>query len=234
MDTCHILNLGTVDFLQAWELQKSLVQQVAEKRRPNTLLLLQHPHTYTIGRRGSRQDILMDSNELDCLGIAVHEVDRGGEATYHGPGQLVAYPIVNLRTWGGPLKYVRALEQVMIKTLADYDIDAHLIQGLTGVWVGREKIGAIGVKISRGVTCHGLSLNVDPNLDFYRHIIPCGNPTDGITSMKKLLGESLSLNTVAYSLQYHFGRQLKFRMVESEPEPGLLEGIAEAPTLHPR
>ena len=131
MDACQILNLGAVDFLQAWKLQKSLVKQVAEKRRPNTLLLLQHPHTYTIGRRGSRQDILMDSNELDSLGIAVYDVDRGGEATYHGPGQLVAYPIVNLRTWGGPLKYVRALEQVMIKTLADYDIDAHLIQGLT-------------------------------------------------------------------------------------------------------
>ena len=231
MDTCHILNLGTVDFPQAWELQKSLVKQVAEKRRPNTLLLLQHPHTYTIGRRGSRQDVLVDSNSLDSMGVAVYDVDRGGEATYHGPGQLVAYPIINLRTWGGPLKYVRALEQVMIKTLADYDVEAHLIQGLTGVWVGREKIGAIGVKISRGVSCHGLSLNVDPHLDFYRHIVPCGNLTDGITSMKKLLGESISLNTVAYSLQYHFGRLLKFRMVEAEPES--VEGFAEPSTLDP-
>ncbi len=228
MDTCHILKPGLVDYLQAWELQKNLVQQVAEGHRSDTLLLLEHPHVYTIGRRGSREHILLSQERLDSMGVPVYDVDRGGEVTYHGPGQLVAYPIVNLRDWGGPLEYVRTLEQVMLKTLADYGITAGLIKGLTGVWVDQGKIGAIGVKISRGVSYHGLALNVNTNLDFYRHIVPCGAADKGVTSMKKLLGESIELDTVAYTLQYHFGRLMGFRIAEDDTS--LLELMA---TLEP-
>ncbi|MEE8159163.1 MAG: lipoyl(octanoyl) transferase LipB [Dehalococcoidia bacterium] len=228
MDTCHILKPGLVDYLQAWELQKNLVHQVAAGHRSDTLLLLEHPHVYTIGRRGSREHILLSQERLDSMGVPVYDVDRGGEVTYHGPGQLVAYPIVNLRDWGGPLEYVRTLEQVMLKTLADYGITAGLIKGLTGVWVDQGKIGAIGVKISRGVSYHGLALNVNTNLDFYRHIVPCGAADKGVTSMKKLLGESIELDTVAYTLQYHFGRLMGFRIAEDDTS--LLELMA---TLEP-
>ena len=222
MNPCHVLKLGLVEYLQAWELQKSLAQQVSQGIRPNTLLILEHPPVYTIGRRGRREHILLDREQLAAMEMSICEVDRGGQVTYHGPGQLVVYPIVNLRPWGGPIKYVRALEQVMIKTLADYDIEAGLLDGLTGVWVGQEKIGSIGIKISRGVSHHGLALNVNTNLDLYRHIVPCGVLDKGVTSMDRLLGEPVDLDLVAYTLQYHFGRFMGFRMVM---EDASLEGL---------
>ena len=159
--------------------------------------------------------------------MPVYNVDRGGEATYHGPGQLVAYPIVNIRPSGGPLKFVRTLEQVMINTLADNGITAAAKEGCTGVWVSDEKIGAIGLKVSRGVASHGLSLNVNADLDCYRHVIPCGSPTITVTSMKKLLAEPIDMIGVAYSLQYHFGRLFKLKMVEAEPEKALVLGAAK-------
>ena len=226
MDPCHIFNLGQVDYLKAWELQKLLAWQVSKGTRPNTLLFVEHPHVYTIGRRGSREHILLDQEQLTSMGVSIHEVDRGGQVTYHGPGQLVAYPIINLRTWGGPLKYVRTLEQVMVGTLADYGIHGGLIEGLTGVWVNQQKIGAIGVKISRGVSHHGLALNVSTNLDLYRHIVPCGIHDKEVTSMERLKGETVELESVAYTLQYHFGRLMGFRMVEQETS---LEKLLEAP-----
>ena len=150
------------------------------------------------------------------MGASVHHVDRGGEATYHGPGQVVAYPIVDIRPLGGPLKFVRALEQVMIRTLADYGIGAEVKAGWTGVWVGEEKIGAIGLKVSRGVASHGLSLNVNPDLSYYRHVIPCGMPDISVTSMEWLLGLAVDVDAVGYTLQYHFGRLTGLKMVEVE------------------
>ncbi|MBM3924942.1 MAG: lipoyl(octanoyl) transferase LipB [SAR202 cluster bacterium] len=217
MDLCHVAHLGLIEYHHAWDLQKHLVDQVSRAQRPNTLLLLQHPHVYTLGRRGQRQDILLDEARLQTLGVQVVESDRGGQVTYHGPGQLVAYPIVNLRDWGGPLKYVRTLEQVMISTLADYGLQATLIPGLTGVWVKDAKIGAIGVKISRGVAHHGLALNVSPDLSYFQHIIPCGITDKSVASMQALLGKPVSLEDVAYTLQFHFGRLMSLRMLEIDP-----------------
>ena len=199
-------------------MQKSLVQKLVEGVEPNTLLLLQHPHTYTIGRRGQRQDVLLSDAELKGLGVSVYDVDRGGEATYHGPGQLVAYPIVNIRPFGGPVKFVRTLEQAIIATLADYGIGALTREGCTGVWAGEDKIGAIGLKVSRGVASHGLSLNVNVDLGYYEHVIPCGSPDITVTSMERLLGQTVNMEAVAYILQYHFGRLLKLKMVEVEAE----------------
>lgn len=158
----------------------------------------------------------MRDEELKGIGAAVYDVDRGGEATYHGPGQLVAYPIVNIRPWGGPLKFVRSLEQVMIDTLADYGIGASTKEGCTGVWAGEDKIGAIGLKVSRGISSHGISLNVNVDLDYYRHVIPCGSPDITVTSMEKLLGQLADMEAVAYTLQYHFGRHFGLKMVEEE------------------
>ena len=224
---CHVHHLGTVDYLHAWELQRALADEVRAGTRPNTLLLLEHPPVYTIGRRGSREDILLDAVSLGRLGVPVHEVDRGGQVTYHGPGQLVAYPILDLREWGGPLKYVRALERVIVATLADFGIEAELVEGLTGVFAGGDvtgqetsrKIAAIGVKISRGVCYHGLALNVNTDLAPFDHIIPCGIRDRRVTSMAKELECPVDQELVAYSLTYHFGREMGFRMVS--PDLGL-------------
>ncbi len=217
-----------MDYLRAWDIQKTLVERVAEGSAPNTLLMLEHPHTYTIGRRGRREDVLLGDEELVRLGASVHDVDRGGEATYHGPGQVVAYPIVDIRPLGGPLKFVRALEQVMISTLADYGIAAEAKAGWTGVWVGEEKIGAIGLKVSRGVASHGLSLNVNPDLDYYGHVIPCGMLDISVTSMELLLGESVDMEGVGYTLQYHFGRLMGLKMVEVGVGDALVGTVAKA------
>ncbi len=158
----------------------------------------------------------MGDDELDSLGVSVHHVDRGGEATYHGPGQLVAYPVVDIRPLGGPLKFVRALEQMMIRTLDDFGIAAQTRAGLTGVWVSGEKIGSIGLKVSRGIASHGLSMNVNLDLMYFRSMIPCGNADTSVTSMERVLGQSVDMGSVGYSLQYHFGRLLKLKMVEVE------------------
>ena len=139
---------GTVDYRRAWEWQVELADEVREGRQPSTLLLLEHPPVYTLGRLSKPEHLLASLEELAAAGADVVETDRGGQITFHGPGQLVAYPVVDLRGWGGPLKYVRTLEQVIIKALSDFGISAGLNPGLTGVWVGDAKIAAIGVKIS--------------------------------------------------------------------------------------
>ena len=216
---CQIHRLGTLDYPVAWELQVALAREVQEGTRPSALLLLEHPSVYTIGRRGSRDQVHLDDAQLASLGVAVYEADRGGQVTYHGPGQLVAYPIVDLRGWGGPVKYVRTLERTILETLADFGIAASLVEGLTGVWVEGEKIAAIGVKVSRGVAYHGLAINVNPDLGFFDHIIPCGITDRGVTSMERVLGRALEMELVAYSLAYHFGAGMGLRMVESELPP---------------
>ena len=223
---CHVVQAGVVEYLKAWDMQKALALQVAEETQPNTLLVLEHPPVYTIGRRGTRDQVLLDDSQLSNLGISIHDVDRGGQVTFHGPGQLVAYPVLDLREWGGPVKYVRTLELVIIRTLADFGIAARLNEGLTGVWVGDDaepegsrKIAAIGVRISRGVCNHGLALNVNTDLSAFEHIIPCGIDDRGVASMERLLGIPVDMNSVAYSLVYHFGVEMGFRMVEAEPFP---------------
>ena len=216
---CQVLRAGVVEYLRAWKLQRDLAGKVQLGTQPNTLLLLEHPPVYTIGRRGKREQVLLSDSQLVQLGISLHEADRGGEVTYHGPGQLVVYPVLSLREWGGPVKYVRTLEQIIIKTLEDFKITGRLVQGLTGVWVGEEKIAAIGVKISRGVCYHGVALNVNTDLSWFRQIIPCGITDRGVTSIQKLLGGPAELDVVAYSLVYHFGREMGFHMVETESSP---------------
>lgn len=233
---CDVLNAGVLEYERAWDLQKALAWQVHEGTRPNTLLLLQHPPVYTIGRRGKREHVLLDDGELSTLGISVLDVDRGGQVTYHGPGQLVAYPVLDLRDWGGPVKYVRTLERVVIETLSGFGIAAGTLEGLTGVWVGDEmgspersrKIASIGVKISRGVAYHGFALNVSTDLSFFQHIVPCGIADGEVTSMEKLLGEQVDVDAVAYVLMYRFGIEMGFRMVQVEALP---ENVAFSETL---
>ena len=214
---CQVFVLGTVEYRRAWQLQTDLVNAVHDGGQPNTLLLLDHPHVYTRGRLSGADHIPLTAERLAAQGIDVVETDRGGQVTYHGPGQLVAYPIVNLRDWGGPLKYVRTLEQVIINVLADYGIEAGLEQGLTGVWVDQAKIAAIGVKVSRGIAHHGFAININPDLTKFAQIVPCGITDRRVTSVVKLLNQSGHVNVpelgdVQRSVARRFGEAMGYRM----------------------
>ena len=219
---CRAVWLGEIDYLEARDLQLSLVDKVHAGQEPNTLLLLEHPHVYTKGRLSKQSDVLLPEEELAAKGIPVYETDRGGQVTYHGPGQLVAYPIINLKDWGGPVKYVRSLEQVIIATLAEMGISAHCEAGNTGVWTDQGKIAAIGVKLSRGIAFHGLAVNVNTDLAYYQNIIPCGISDRPVTSMAQILGAPVNIELVRYGLVYQFGREFGFVMEDVEAD-GILE-----------
>ena len=216
---CQIIRLGTVEYHRAWELQVELAAKVHDGAQPNTLLLLEHSPVYTKGRLSKPEHILLSDEELRQKGIGVYEADRGGQVTFHGPGQLVAYPVVDLREWGGPVKYVRTLERIIVDSLADFKITAETIDGITGVWVDGAKIAAIGVKISRGVAYHGFAINVTTDLSYYSHIVPCGIADRPVTSIAEVLGEDVDMGMAQYSLAYQFGKGMGFGMVEAELEP---------------
>jgi lipoyl(octanoyl) transferase len=190
--------LGLIDYEEAWALQKELASARSRNEIPDTLLLLEHPHTYTLGSSGKPEHLLMRQEDQDALGVTVLKVDRGGDITYHGPGQLVGYPIFQLPRQPGSLhadvvQYIRDLEAALIIALEEFNIPAGRLEGLTGVWVEGEdqleKIAAIGVKVtSRAITQHGFALNVHPDLSFFQGIVPCGIPDKPVTSMERLLG----------------------------------------------
>ena len=206
MSTCLAIPLGLLDYQAAYDLQRRLHAQVVAGELPDLLLLLEHPHVYTLGRRGQQSHILAPDDMLTQLGVETHFTDRGGETTYHGPGQLVGYPIVNLRRWGGGVrKYVETLEQVLIGTLSEFGIAAHSEGKPTGVWVEDAKIAAIGVRVSRSVTMHGFALNVCPDLSFFDHIVPCGMPGARVTSMAQELGQEIAVSDVIPAISQAFG-----------------------------
>jgi lipoyl(octanoyl) transferase len=189
---------------------------VEERKRdliPDQLLLVEHPHTITLGRNGHLDNLLADSTALKAAGISFHETDRGGDITYHGPGQIVGYPIMDLREWKRDVvAYVRAVEQVMIDALSEFGIPAARVPGCTGAWVDGKKIGAIGVHISRWVTSHGFALNVNTDLNYFRYIVPCGLAKP-VTSMAQL-GSSASTGEVGASLAKHFGNVFDCEILE--------------------
>ena len=232
MPNCLVVHLGSVDYPDALALQRDLHHRVAIGDLPALLLLLQHPHVYTLGRRGSETDILVSAEVLRELDADVHHTDRGGEVTYHGPGQLVGYPILDLRAAGlGPLAYVRALERVIISTLAELDIHATAEDRPTGVWVGDAKIAAIGVRVSRGVTMHGFSLNVNPDLTYFNHIVPCGMPNASVTSIAKQ-GVELDVSDVSSILTAHFASVLGLSIQRTTLEAITEEALAVGSTSH--
>jgi lipoyl(octanoyl) transferase len=213
---CQIYRLGNLEYGRAWELQVALARAVRQGDQPNSLLLVEHPHVYTRGRLSPSDQVLLTPQELDARGIDVYETDRGGLVTYHGPGQLVAYPVVSLRGWGGPLKYVRTLERIIVEALACLGIAAGVEPGLTGVWVDDAKIAAIGVKVSRGVAYHGFAVNVNTDLSFFDCIVPCGIADRGVTSISQLVGQPVDIALVDYYIACEFGRGMGFRMVEAD------------------
>jgi lipoyl(octanoyl) transferase len=206
MRDCLVLDLGAVHYARAWELQKALAARRAEGAVPDLLLLLEHPHVFTLGRRGQDADILLSPEELARLGVTVHHTDRGGLVTYHGPGQLVGYPIVDLRAWGsGPVRYVRTLEEALIRAAVQLGVLAERREGLTGVWAGERKLAAIGVRVSRGVTTHGFALNVSTDLSFFKHIVPCGMPEAEATSLERELGAPVAMARARDEVARAFG-----------------------------
>ena len=228
MTTIQWVFLGRMDYKEAWNLQRDLAEARIRGEISNTLLLLEHPPTYTLGRRGGDSDLLLPVEDLKLHGAAVIDVDRGGQATFHGPGQLVAYPILNLKEWGrGPLRYVRTLESVVISVLQEFGVQAMRIDKLTGVWVGDKKIAAIGLKISRGVTTHGVALNVSTDLAWYQHIVPCGVPDKDVTSMEQLLERPVTVAEVIPVLLKRFGVEFSAEMkaVTREALLGSVSGV---------
>jgi lipoyl(octanoyl) transferase len=178
-----VRRLGLVPYEEAWALQRRLADARRGGLIPDTLLLLEHPHTYTIGRSGTRNHVFLTESELATRGITCLDVDRGGDVTYHGPGQLVGYPIIDLGPTPDVGLYLRNVEGCLIDVLADFGITACRVSGYTGVWIGDRKIVAIGVKVSQGVTTHGFALNVSTDLSLFNHILACGIPDKGVTSM---------------------------------------------------
>ena len=199
MRELEVRRLGLVPYDEALAMQRQLVEERRAGRVPDLLLLLQHPAVITLGVKGDggRANIVATDERLAELGIAVQETGRGGDVTYHGPGQIVGYPILDLKPDRCDVhRYVRDLEQVMIRVCADYGVTAGRIKGLTGTWVGSEKIGAIGVRLSRWITSHGFAFNVSTDLDHFKLIVPCGISDRGVTSLERATGRSLSVAEV--------------------------------------
>ena len=199
----EVRRLGRVAYSLALELQKELEADVISTRESDYLLLLEHPHVFTLGRRSKVNGVLATAELLKTLGVEVHETDRGGKVTYHGLGQVVGYPVMSLSPDREDVhRYVRDVEEVLIRTMADYDIDAFRIEGLTGVHTTEGKIAAIGVHIKRWVTTHGFALNINTDLSYYNWIIACeGEP---VTSMERLLGREIDIAEVEDRLEANF------------------------------
>jgi lipoyl(octanoyl) transferase len=201
----EVRRLGRIGYAEGLDLQARLVAERQQQVVADTLLLLEHDPVVTLGRNARRENMLLPEDELRRRGIAVFETGRGGDVTYHGPGQVVGYPILDLAPDRRDVhRYVRDLEEVMIRTCADYGIAAGRVAGLTGTWVGSEKIGAIGVRIARWVTSHGFAFNVSTDLSPFALIVPCGIRERGVTSLERLLGRPVDLAEAMDRLTFHF------------------------------
>ena len=225
--TVEFIQLGTVDYQQAWDYQEKLFAQTIElktynrktvapeeeKVTPNYLIFCQHPHVYTLGKSGSENNLLINEDFLKAKGATFYKINRGGDITYHGPGQLVGYPLFDLDNFFNDIhKYLRLLEEAVILMLAEYGITAGRIAGLTGVWLDHveqkqpRKICAMGVKCSRWVTMHGFALNVNTDLEYFNYIVPCGITDKAVTSMQKELGREIPMAEVEEKMLHHLSQ----------------------------
>nr|WP_188598609.1 lipoyl(octanoyl) transferase LipB [Polaribacter pacificus] len=219
--TVHIQDLGTKDYQETWDYQTALLQEIVDLKianrkaqidlqTPNHFLFVEHPHVYTLGKSGDLSNLLLNEAQLAAKGASFYKINRGGDITYHGPGQLVGYPILDLENFFTDIhKYLRLLEDVIIKTLAEYGIESERSKGETGVWLGvgtpfARKICAMGIRTSRWVTMHGFALNVNANLGYFDNIIPCGIKGKAVTSMEAELGKKIPLEEVKEKILKHF------------------------------
>ena len=233
-------DLGQIDYKKAWDYQEKLFRQTIDIKlanrdlpedqqveTPNYLLFCEHPHVYTLGKSGSEDNLLLNDEELKEKSATYYKINRGGDITYHGPGQLVGYPIIDLDNFFTDIhKYLRLIEEAIIKTLDDYDITAGRIEGLTGVWLDHvekknpRKICAIGVKTSRWVTMHGFAFNINAHLDYFKNIIPCGIPDKAVTSLNQELGETIDFQEVSDKVKKHLVEVFEFEIMKTVKDEG--------------
>jgi len=216
-----ILQLGTVPFGEAWEIQRQIFRGLLSGEEQDTLILLEHPHVYTQGRITDKENLLFTDEKLQELDAETFEIDRGGDVTYHGPGQLVGYPVLNLGHFKEDLGwYLRTLEESIIDLLATYSIEAFRIKGRTGVWVGEaggeEKICAIGIKASRWCVMHGFALNVSTDLSYFENIVPCGIGDRGVTSIERRLGRKIEMQEVKDRFAKSFAKVFEVELLPSD------------------
>jgi lipoyl(octanoyl) transferase len=228
----QVRNLGLIAYQEAWDLQEALLKTAVdlkiENRKQNTavlaahhLLFCEHPHVYTLGKSGAAENLLLDQAHLDQIQAQFFKINRGGDITYHGPGQLVMYPILDLEQFFTDIhQYLRFLEEAVIQTLAHFGISATRLEGMTGVWLDPEglnarKICAMGVKCSRWVTMHGIALNVDPDLSYFGNIVPCGIQDKAVTSMTKELGRQIDINEVRSVLSAQMATIFNYQIAQS-------------------
>jgi lipoyl(octanoyl) transferase len=227
-------DLGLIDYQQCWDLQEKLFSDITQIKISNRdrlpenqlrpehhLIFCEHPHVYTLGKSGEEKNLLVDADGLQAIAATYYKINRGGDITYHGPGQLVGYPILDLDQFFTDIhKYLRFLEEAVILTMADYGLRGERYPGYTGVWLDADeperarKICAIGVRASRWVTMHGWAFNVNTNLDYFKHIVPCGIDDKAVTSMQAELGYTLDMEEVKHKLRYHFESLFACSLVE--------------------
>ena len=232
MKTIDVVHLGRTDYKACWDLQRQLFTLRATGQVGDLLLLTEHDHVYTIGKGGDDKHLLANEDELKAKGVSVYHNDRGGDITYHGPGQLVGYPILDLNHHYLDLhRYLRDIEEVVIRTLARYGVKGTRDANYTGVWIGNDKICAIGVKTSRWITMHGFAFNVNTDVSFFDKIIPCGIFERGVTSLKQVLGRDVNMGDVARTIADEFGA-----VFHTEMRPASIEGlvVADARGQQPR
>lgn len=236
-----LFDLGQIPYRQAWDLQRKVQKQLIDqklaardrpdlkKKIPDSFIFVEHPHVYTLGKSGDVANLLKGIADLKKIDAEFIENDRGGDITYHGPGQIVGYPILDLNRYFTDVhKYLRYLEEVIIKTCAVYNIEAGRIEGLTGVWVGNEKICAMGIRCSRWVTMHGFAFNINTDLSYFDHIVPCGIQDKKVTGLSKILGKTIDMDEVKHHIAHHFSEQFGADISDFFGEGQLMAKIGDA------
>lgn len=208
-------DLGLIDYKEAWDLQKSVHQLKTENKIDDVLFLLEHPHTYTLGKTADKENLVGGDEYLTENNISVYDIDRGGDITYHGPGQIVGYPIISLTNWNQDThKYLRAIEEVIIKVCDEYGLDASRVEKYTGVWIDDRKICAIGIKVSRWITMHGFAFNVNTDLKLFKGIIPCGISDKDVTSLNLELKKAINLGEIKERILHQFSVIFNYDQIE--------------------
>ncbi|MGA7719558.1 MAG: lipoyl(octanoyl) transferase LipB [Ignavibacteriaceae bacterium] len=216
-------DLNFIDYKEAWDLQKSTFELRHKKKLQDILFLLEHPHTYTLGKTADKKNLIGSDDFLSENKISVYEIDRGGDITYHGPGQIVGYPIIDLNEWQNDThKYLRGLEEVIIRTCSFYNVIGTRIPKYTGVWIENRKIAAIGIKVSRWITMHGFAFNINTDLSLFNGIIPCGIPDKEVTSLEKETGNKADIREVKTLLVQNFKDVFGYDAVTIFPKENLM------------
>ena len=220
-------DLDSIDYNEAWKLQKAIHQQRVENKVDDVFFTLEHPHTYTLGKTADKQNLISDEKYLSENKISIYDIDRGGDITYHGPGQIVGYPIISLTNWKQDThKYLRALEEVIINVCNDYGLNGSRVDKYTGVWIEDRKICAIGIKVSRWITMHGFAFNVNTDLELFNGIVPCGISDKDVTSLNRELKKEITINEVKEKIIYHFTKVFDYDQIEFKTKSELLKFLS--------